>query len=299
MARFAAVHTEVVFHAVVPLGRGQRTARARRRIVVAGGRRLGLGVRRQGGIFGGSFVLATLFFAAAFARIARFLFEVLIRKLVESNGLVDQSVKRRSTSYHSTSLLNVRLETTEEHETFGVVVDIQRRSVGLELLRVQRSRTSLPKAEELIFRLSFKSAVTVDIGELLFEALVVVTKRMRGIDGDFIRPGERFILEAGNDKEDVSFVVTIGVGADREDKRALNHEILEFRDLGRERFRRCHLWAAKGVRTHGKDGRIVGLLCRGVLRIHRVSGGGRTSAIHKRVEMSVHARKKSEKVSRS
>ena len=224
---------------------------------------------------------------------------MLIRKLVESNGLVDQSVKRSSTSCHSTSPLNVRLETTEEHETFGVVVDIQRRSVGLELLRVQRSRTSLPKTEELIFRLSFKSAVTVDIGELLFEALVVVTKRMRGIDGDFIRPGERFILEAGNNKEDASFVGTIGVGADREDKRALNHEILEFRNLARERFRRRHLWVAKGVRTHGKDGRTVGLLCRGVLRIRRVSGGGRTSAILKRVETSVHAQKKSEKVSRS
>src|SRR6202020_1076019 len=178
---------------------------------------------------------------------------VLIRKLVESNGLIDQSVERRSTSCHSTSLLDVRLETTEEHETFRFVVDIQRRSVGLKLLRVQRSRTSLPKAEKLIFRLSFESAVTVDVGELLFEALVIMTKRMCRIDGDFVRPGERFILEARNDKEDASFVGTIGVGADREDERALDHEILEFRDLARERFRRRHLWVAKGVRTHGKD----------------------------------------------
>jgi hypothetical protein len=57
--------------------------------------------------------------------------------------------------------------------------------------------------------------------------LVVVTKRVRRIHGDFIRPGERFILEAGNDVEDAFFVGTIGVGADREDERALNHEILE------------------------------------------------------------------------
>jgi hypothetical protein len=149
--------------------------------------------------------------------------------------------------------LNVRLETTKEHETFGVIVGIQRRSVGLELLHVQHSRTSLPKAEELIFRLSFKSAVTVDIAKLLFEALIVVTERMCGIDGDFIRPGEKFVLKAGNDKEDVSFVGTIGVGADREDELALNYEIVEFRDLAREWFRWCHLWVANGVRTHGKD----------------------------------------------
>jgi hypothetical protein len=184
--------------------------------------------------------------------LARFSFRVLVRKLVESDGLVDQSIERRSTSCHSTSLLNVRLEATEEHETFYVIVDIQRRSVGLELLRVQCGRISLPKAEELIFRLRFESAVTVDIGELLFEALVIVTKGMRGIDGNFVHPGERFILETRNDKEYASFVGTIGVGADREDERTLNHEILEFRDLARERFRRCHLRVAKGVRTNGK-----------------------------------------------
>jgi hypothetical protein len=299
MAGFTAVHTEIMLRAVVLLGWGQGSSRARRGTGVAGGRRSRLGVGRRRRTLGGDFVLAALFSATAFARIARFSFRVLIRELVESNGLIDQSVERSSTSCHSTSLLNVRLETTEEHEAFGVVVDIQRRSVGLKLLRVQRSRTSLPKAEELIFRLSFKSAVTVDIGELLFEALIVVTKGMRGIDGNFIRPGERFILEAGNDKEDASFVGTIGVGADREDKRALNHEILEFRNLARERFRRRHLWVAKGVRTHGKDWRTVGLLCRRVLGIRRLSGGGRTSAILKRVETSVHAREKSEKVGRS
>jgi hypothetical protein len=91
--------------------------------------------------------------------------------LIESDGLIDQSVKRRSTSCHGTSLLDVRLETIVEHETFCFVVDIQRRRVGLKLLQAQRSRTSLPKAEELIFRLSFNSAVTVDVGKLLCEAL--------------------------------------------------------------------------------------------------------------------------------
>jgi hypothetical protein len=51
------------------------------------------------------------------------------------------------------------------------------------------------------------------IGELLFEALIIVTKRTRGINSDFIRSDERFILEAGNDKEDASFVGTIDIGA--------------------------------------------------------------------------------------
>jgi hypothetical protein len=51
---------------------------------------------------------------------------------------------------------------------------------------------------------------------------------MRGIDSNFIRPGERFILEARNNKEDASFVGTIGIGADREDEHTLNHEIREF-----------------------------------------------------------------------
>jgi hypothetical protein len=163
--------------------------------------------------------------------------------------------------------LNVGLETTEEHETCGVVDKIQQRSVGPKLLCVQRSRTSLPKAEELMFRLRFKSGITVDIGELLFEEFVIVTERMHRIDSNLIRPGERFVLEASDSKKYASFIGTIGVGADRENKRALNHEILEFRDLAREQFRQHHFWVVKGVWTHGKDWRTVGLLCRRVLGI--------------------------------
>ena len=38
--------------------------------------------------------------------------------------------------------------------------------------------------------------------------LIVVTKRILRINSDFICPGERFILEVGNDKEDASFIAT-------------------------------------------------------------------------------------------
>jgi len=228
---------------------------------------------------------------------------VLIRELVESNSLIDQSIEGESAAGHSTSLLNLVLETTEEHETFCIVVEIKRRSVGLELLRIRSSRTSLPNAEELIFRLSLESAVTVDVGELLFEEIVIVTKRMRRIDGNFVRPGEGFILEARNDKEDAPFVGTVGVGADREDERALNHEILEFRDLARERFRRRHLGVAEEVRsrsrsrsrTRGRDCRKLGLLCRGFLRHFRVRWSG-APAILECVKALVYAHESGEDV---
>ena len=245
----------------------------------------------------------TLLFPGAFARIgfSFLLFRVLIRELVESDGLIDQSKEGESAAGHSTSLLNLVLETTEEYETFCIVVEIKRRSVGLELLRIRSSRTSLPNAEELIFRLSLESAVTVDVGELLFEEIVIVTKGMRGIDGNFVRPGERFILEARNDKEDASFVGTIGVGADREDERALNHEILEFRDLARERFRRRHLGVAEKVgirsmsRTRGRDRRKLGLLYRRFLRHFRVHWSG-APAILECVKALIYAHESGEDV---
>jgi len=235
----------------------------------------------------------TLLFTGAFA------LGVLIRELVESDGLIDQSIEGESAAGHSTSLLNFILETTEEHETFCIVVEIKRRSIGLQLLRIRSSRTSLPNAEELIFRLSLESAVTVDVGELLFEEVIIVTKRMRRIDGNFVRPGERFILEARNDKEDASFVGTIGVGADREDERALNHEILEFRDLARERFRRRHLGVAEKVgirsRTRGRDCRKLGLLYRRFLRHFRVHWSG-APAILECVKALIYAHESGEDV---
>ena len=72
----------------------------------------------------------TLLFTGAFA------LGVLIRELVESDGLIDQSIEGESAAGHSTSLLNFILETTEEHETFCIIVEIKRRSIGLELLRI-------------------------------------------------------------------------------------------------------------------------------------------------------------------
>ena len=198
MARFTAVHTEFVFGAMILFGLRQRAAGLTWGIVVTGRRGFGIGIgrRRRGKFFGGSIIRMTLLFPGAFARIgfSFLLFGVLIRELVESDGLIDQSKEGESAAGHSTSLLNLVLETTEEHETFCIVVEIKRRSIGLQLLRIRSSRTSLPNAEELIFRLSFESVVTVDVGELLFEEVVIVTKRMRRIDGNFVRPGERFIL---------------------------------------------------------------------------------------------------------
>jgi hypothetical protein len=86
----------------------------------------------------------------------------------------------------------------------------------------------LPKAEELIFRLRLKSAITVHIGKLLFEEFVIVTEWMCWINSNLVCPGERFVFEVRDDKKYASFFSTIGVGADRENEHALNHEILEF-----------------------------------------------------------------------